>query len=111
MRGSSWPNRERSLGVFAAVRREYIYLTTIARTLWLLSRIKPNATRSIVDIVESQAQKRPRNIAIYCLDQAVTYADLDAAANRHANWALQTGIGRGDSVALLMENRPDYIAA
>jgi fatty-acyl-CoA synthase len=106
--GSSWPNREASLG---AIRREYIYLTTIARTLWLLSRIKPDATRSIVDIVESQAQQRPRNIAIYCLDQAVTYADLDALANRYANWALQNGIGRGDAVALLMENRPDYIAA
>jgi fatty-acyl-CoA synthase len=106
--GSSWPNREASLG---AIRREYIYLTTIARTLWLLSRIKPDATRSIVDIVESQAQKRPRNIAIYCLDQAVTYADLDALANRYANWALQNGIGRGNAIALLMENRPDYIAA
>jgi len=67
--GSSWPNREASLG---AIRREYIYLTTIARTLWLLSRIKPDATRSIVDIVESQAQKRPRNIAIYCLDQEIS---------------------------------------
>ena len=99
------------MGVSAAIRREYIYLTTIARTLWLLSRIKPNATRSIVDIVESQAAKRPRNIAIYCLDQAVTYADLDALANRYANWAIQNGIGRGDPVALLMENRPDYIAA
>jgi fatty-acyl-CoA synthase len=99
------------LGGLAAIRREYIYLTTIARTLWLLTRIKPDATRSIVDIVESQAQKRPRNIAIYCLDQTVTYADLDAAANRYANWAMQNGIGRGDAVALLMENRPDYIAA
>ena len=99
------------MGLSAAIRREYIYLTTIARTLWLLNRIKPGATRSIVDIVEEQAEKRPRNVAIYCLDQAVTYADLDAAANRYANWALQNGIGQGDSVALLMENRPDYIAA
>jgi fatty-acyl-CoA synthase len=99
------------LGLSAAIRREYIYLTTIARTLWLLNRVKPDATRSIVDIVESQAEKRPRNIAIYCLDQAVTYADLDALANRYANWAIQNGIGRGDAVALLMENRPDYIAA
>ena len=99
------------MGLFAAIRREYIYLTTIARTLRLLSRIKPDATRSIVDIVEEQAEKRPRNIAIHCLDQAVTYADLDALANRYANWAIQNGIGRGDAVALLMENRPDYIAA
>ena len=99
------------MGIPAAIRREYIYLTTIARTLWLLRRIKPGATRSIVDIVEEQARKRPGNIAIYCQDQAMTYADLDTAANRYANWALANGIGRGTPVALLMENRPDYIAA
>jgi len=99
------------LSIPAAIRREYIYLTTIARTLWLLRRIKPDGTRSIVDIVETQARKRPRNIAIYCQDQAVSYADLDALANRYANWALENGIGRGTPVALLMENRPDYIAA
>jgi fatty-acyl-CoA synthase len=97
--------------VLAAIRREYIYLTTIARTLWLLSKIKPDATRTIVDIVERQAKKRPRNVAIYCLDEAVTYAALDARANRYANWALSAGIKRGTPVALLMENRPDYIAA
>jgi fatty-acyl-CoA synthase len=97
--------------VLAAIRREYIYLTTIARTLWLLSKIKPNATRTIVDIVERQARNRPRNIAIHYLDQAVSYAELDARANAYANWALSIGIGRGTPVALLMENRPDYIAA
>jgi len=101
---------ERDLSLARAVRREVIYLTTIARTLWLLSRIKPDATRSIVDIVEGHARRRPGNIAIYHLDQAWTYAQLDARANRYANWALSVGIGRGDAVALLMENRPDYIA-
>ena len=94
-----------------AIRREIVYLTTIARTLWLLRLVKPNATRSIVDIVEAQARERPGNIAIYYLDQAMSYAELDARANRYANWAMAQGIGRGDPVALLMENRPDYICA
>jgi fatty-acyl-CoA synthase len=99
------------LSLTGAIRREYVYLTTIARTLWLLRLVKPHATRSIVDIVEAQARKRPGNIAILCQDQAMTYAELDARANRYANWALSTGIGRGTPVALLMENRPDYICA
>ncbi|HEX4273309.1 MAG TPA: AMP-binding protein [Rhizomicrobium sp.] len=94
-----------------ALKREYVYLTTIARTLWLLRLVKPGATRSIVDIVETQAKKRPGNIAILCLDQAMSYAQMDARANRYANWAKGQGIGRGDCVALLMENRPDYICA
>ncbi|HEY1875954.1 MAG TPA: AMP-binding protein, partial [Rhizomicrobium sp.] len=91
-----------------AIRREFVYLTTVARTLWLLRLVKPHATRSIVDIVEAQVRKRPRNIAILYLDQAMSYAELDARANRYANWARGQGIGRGACVALLMENRPDY---
>jgi fatty-acyl-CoA synthase len=93
------------------LRREYIYLTSIARTLWLLRLVKPNATRSIVDIVERQARRRPGNIAILYQDQRMSYAELDARANRYAHWALAQGIGRGSVVALLMENRPDYICA
>jgi fatty-acyl-CoA synthase len=99
------------LGLIGAIRREYIYITSIARTLWLLRLVKPNATRSIVDIVEDQARRRPGNIAILYQDQAMRYAELDARANRYANWALSAGIGRGSAVALLMENRPDYICA
>jgi len=99
------------LSLIGGIKREYIYLTSIARTLWLLRLVKPHATRSIVDIVEGQARKRPQNIAILYQDQSLTYAQLDARANRYAHWALAQGIGRGQAVALLMENRPDYIAA
>ena len=100
-----------ALSLTRAIRREYVYLTAIARTLLLLMQVKPDATRSIVDIVEAQARKRPSNAAILYLDQVMTYAELDARANRYANWARAQGIGRGDPVALLMENRPDYICA
>ncbi|MEO8301345.1 MAG: long-chain-acyl-CoA synthetase [Rhizomicrobium sp.] len=94
-----------------AIKREYTYLASIARTLWLLRLVKPNSTRSIVDIVEDQVRKRPGNIAIYYLDQRMSYAELDRRANRYAHWALGQGIGRGSVVALLMENRPDFICA
>src|SRR3569833_2468711 len=113
MCGSSFSRigRRFVLGLMGAIRREYIYLTSIARTLWLLRLVKPHATRSIVDIVEGQVKKRPGNIAILYQDQRLTYAELDARANRYAHWAQAHGIGRGQAVALLMENRPDYIAA
>jgi fatty-acyl-CoA synthase len=104
-------NRETLLSLTAAIKREAVYLGTIARTLWLLRLVKPGATRSIVDIVEEQARRRPHNVAILYLDQAMSYAELDARANRYANWALSVGIGRGTPVALLMENRPDFFCA
>jgi fatty-acyl-CoA synthase len=99
------------LGLTSAIRREAIYLGSIARTLWLLRLVKPGSTRSIVDIVEGQARKRPQNIAILYQDQSLSYAQMDQRANRYANWALSQGIGRGTPVALLMENRPDFICA
>jgi fatty-acyl-CoA synthase len=40
----------------------------------------------------------------------VSYAELNAQANRVAHWALARGLGRGSVVGLLMENRPEYIA-
>ena len=99
------------MSLTGTLRREYIYITTIVRTLWLLRLVKPNATRNIVDIVEGQARSRPGNAALLYLDQTMTYAQLDARANRYAHWALSAGIGRGDCAALLMENRPDFICA
>jgi fatty-acyl-CoA synthase len=99
------------LGLISAVKREAIYLGSIARTLWLLRLVKPHSTRSIVDIVEGQARARPGHAAILYQDQVMTYAQLDARANRYAHWAMAQGIGRGTPVALLMENRPDFICA
>ncbi len=41
---------------------------------------------------------------------SMTWAELDAFANRVARWAIDEGLRRGDVVTLLMENRPEYIA-
>lgn len=97
--------------LLAAIRREAVYLTHIVRTLWLLRRLKPDATRTIVDIVEAQARRRPRAPALIWLDQEMSYAQMDRRANAYAHWAIAQGLKTGDCVALLMENRPDYVCA
>jgi fatty-acyl-CoA synthase len=99
------------MGIAAAIRREYIYLSSILRTLWLLRLVKPGATRLICDIVAAQARKTPDAPAIFYGDEVLSYAQLDARANQYAHWGKAQGIGRGAAVALLMENRPDFIAA
>lgn len=99
------------MGLFGAVRREYIYITTVVRTLVMLRSITPDSPRTFVDIIERHARRRPRSPALYYLDTTLNYRELDASANRYAHWALSQGIGRGEVVVLLMENRPDYICA
>ena len=98
-----------SMSLTAAIRREYIYITSILRTLWLLREVTPNSSRTIVDIVEGFARRTPHAPAVYFQDEVMSYAQLDARANRYANWAIGQGIKQGDCVALLMENRPDFL--
>jgi fatty-acyl-CoA synthase len=61
--------------------------------------------------VAVQAKKTPDAPAIIFQDTVTTYAALDRKANAYAHWALAQGVTRGAAVALLMENRPDFIAA
>ncbi len=40
----------------------------------------------------------------------LSFRDLAARANRYARWALAQGVSKGDCIALLMPNCPDYVA-
>jgi len=95
--------------VLESLRREYIYIGCIARTLWRMRHVGPDSARSIVDIVEEIVAKRPTNTAVLYQDRTLSYRQFDEGANRIARWALAQGIKRGEAVALLMENRPEYL--
>ncbi len=99
------------MGLLDAARREFIYISSLARILRLIGHVKPDSTETISAIVARHAKKTPQAPAILFQDDIVTYAALDEAANRYANWALAQGIGKGDVVSLLMENRPEYLFA
>ena len=43
-------------------------------------------------------------------EESLSYAQLDARANAYARWAQARGLGKGDNVALLMPNRPEFAA-
>jgi fatty-acyl-CoA synthase len=99
------------MGLFDAVSREVTYIRTIGRTLRAMSAVTPDSTHTVADIVEGFAHQKPTNIAILCGDKTVSYRALNEGANRYAHWAAQAGIRHGDVVALLMENRPEYVMA
>lgn len=99
------------MGLLGAIRRETIYITSIARTLWNIRHVKADGPLTIVDIVRRVTTRTPHAIAILFEDRTVTYAELEAGANQYARWGIETGIRQGDVVGLLMENRPEYIMA
>ncbi|MDE2183543.1 MAG: long-chain-acyl-CoA synthetase [Alphaproteobacteria bacterium] len=97
--------------MFQGLRREYTYITTVARTFWLLRHTRPDATRTLVDIVEGHAARAPDAPAVLFQGRTVSYRALDEGANRFAHWAVGQGVGRGDVVALFLENCPEYLMA
>ena len=98
------------MGLFDAVAREYAYISAVGRTLIGMRAVRPDSAHTIVDIVEAQARATPDAIAFRYHESTVSYAALNATADRIAHWARQAGVMRGDAVALLMENRPEYVA-
>ncbi|HVP84516.1 MAG TPA: long-chain-acyl-CoA synthetase [Rhizomicrobium sp.] len=99
------------MSLFAGFEREYSYISSIARTFYRMRHVKPDSERIITTIVAEQAAKTPNAIAIVCPHRTYTYRELNEGANRHAHWAKAQGIRKGDVVALLMENRADYLMA
>jgi citronellyl-CoA synthetase len=58
---------------------------------------------------EQQAARYPNNIAIKYVNRRISYNDVNLAANRIAHYLQDQGLGKGDTIALFMENRPEYL--
>lgn len=59
-------------------------------------------------LLEDAARNVPHHTALVCGSDRMTYADVDAAANRVANLLATRGIGRGDAVALILPNSIEF---
>ena len=70
----------------------------------------PAQTYTVADrFAEAAVAHADRTFLIF-EEQRITYSDFNAAANRVAHAARQAGLRRGDAAALLMHNRPEFIA-
>ena len=99
------------MGLRQAVRRETIFLAAVIRTLAMTRSVRPDAQITITDWVERWARERPQAPAFLYEDRVLNYAGLNEGTNRYARWAWAQGLRKGDVVALLMENRPEYVMA
>ena len=60
------------------------------------------------DILRLAAQRDPRKIAIIAGEAQIGYADYDAAANQFAHLLIDSGIRKGDRIASVLFNTPEY---
>ena len=81
------------------------------RAIELTSRIEADPLRLFADTVEDWAGRQPDQACLISEAETFSYRALAERINRYARWALSAGIEAGDTVCLLMPNRPDYLAA
>ncbi|HEX7800895.1 MAG TPA: AMP-binding protein, partial [Asticcacaulis sp.] len=96
--------------MFANIKRDLTFLKRLLRILRRINRISPDSSDLVCDDFEAVADRYPTRPAIGFEGKTVTYQQLDTLANRYAHWARQRGLKAGDTVALFMPNRIDYIA-
>jgi acyl-CoA synthetase (AMP-forming)/AMP-acid ligase II len=61
--------------------------------------------------IERWARQFPDKVAAHFPDRggSLTYGALDARANRIAQWLIGLGLQPGEGIAMLMDNRPEFI--
>ncbi|HEY8255219.1 MAG TPA: AMP-binding protein, partial [Rhizomicrobium sp.] len=80
------------------------------RALEMTARIEDAPARIFPVVVEELGARFGPAPALIGPGQTWSHAQLAARANRYARWALAQGIAKGDTVALLLGNCPDYLA-
>ena len=78
---------------------------------WVPTLVKasPSSSSTAGDLIEAAAVKYADQSMIEFDGRELNFAEFNARANQIAHWALAQGFGKGDVVALLMENRPEFI--
>ncbi|CAB0005671.1 unnamed protein product [Nesidiocoris tenuis] len=74
-------------------------------SVWKISR----NNLSIGHIFRNNAAKHPRKICFVFEDKEWTFAEMEEFSNKIANLFRSHGLRKGDTVGLMLENRPEYV--
>jgi fatty-acyl-CoA synthase len=72
--------------------------------------IARHPTRVFPALIDELAGRYGDALALLSDRESFTYRELAARANQYARWSLAQGIQKGDTVCLMMPNRPEYMA-
>src|ERR1700681_2255757 len=80
------------------------------RALAATAPIAAQPERTLPALIEELADTFGDAPALLSDRESLTYRELAERANRYARWAIELGVARGDTVCLMMPNRPEYLA-
>jgi fatty-acyl-CoA synthase len=80
------------------------------RALELTGRLDAQPTRTLPVVIDELAARFGEKPALLSDREQLSFIALAERSRRYARWALELGLGKGDVVALMMPNRPEYMA-
>ena len=80
------------------------------RTLKATTPIAKHPTRVFPAVIEDLAERYGDAPALLSDRECFSYRELGERSNRYARWALAQGLGKGETICLLMPNRPEFMA-
>ncbi len=99
------------MGLIERIGSDYAYLAGVVRSLSKVSKIIRNPDRTYPRVVRELAARHRDKVALISERERMTYGAYDRRGDQYARWAMTHGVAKGDAVALMMPNRPEYLAA
>jgi fatty-acyl-CoA synthase len=96
--------------MFSRLRSEFSYAAGLLRVVRATRIATKRPECTLGDHLAEWAAQHGDRPALANERESYSYRSLDARANAYARWALARGLKKGDAVALLMPNRPEYVA-
>ena len=96
------------MGFFDRLASEAAYLRGALRTLNRTKPVALNPNHVLCDLMEEVAERFADRPALIGDNDVWTFRDMISRVNRVARWARANGIGKGDTVALFLNNCRDY---
>jgi fatty-acyl-CoA synthase len=100
----------RGMGWMQRLRSDWACLKGAWRTLKKTTPIARHPTRVFPVVIDELAERYGEAPALLSDRESFTYRALAARSNQYARWALEQGVQKGDTVCLMMPNRPEYMA-
>src|SRR5262245_20113376 len=109
-KSASYQRLGSTMKFFERLRGDLTFLRSAWRTIRRTSPIARNPTRIFPLLIDELAERHGDKPALASDRETLTYRALAERSCCYARWALAQGLAKGDVVALLMTNRPEYVA-
>jgi len=84
-------------------------LYSMVEGFWWFNQLKNKKVMSLGSILEKQAAKYKNKPLILFEDREISYAQFNETANRYSHLFQKRGFIKGDTVAVFMDNRPEFL--